>query len=140
MTLDIYCKPESPVASCSVYLTCYRGRHPSHSQSSPLCDKSDCAAGDVSVHGVAAAVARLHLARFLEHCSSIYIYLFIYLYLFISSVIYLLSGPRDTPWCFYPDGGGGGGDCGSYNWAADGPGFTDQFYEVTRNYLSLHVT
>ena len=68
-----------------------------------------------------------------EHCSSIYIYLFIYLYLFISSVIYLLSGPRDTPWCFYPDGGGGGGDCGSYNWAADGPGFTDQFYEVTRN-------
>ena len=45
----------------------------------------------------------------------------------------MLSGPRDTPWCFYPDGGGGGGDCGSYNWAADGPGFTDQFYEVTRN-------
>ena len=26
MTLDIYCKPESPVASCGVYLTCYRGR------------------------------------------------------------------------------------------------------------------
>ena len=87
LTLDIYCKPESPVASCSVYLTCYRGRHPSHSQSSPLCDKSDCAAGDVSVHGVAAAVARLHLARFpgtinfrtFVIISNIYIYLQCYL-------------------------------------------------------------
>ena len=68
------------------------------------------------------------------HCSSPYIYLFISGYIYT----YLLPGPRDTPWCFYPDGGGGGGDCGSYNWAADGPGFTDQFYEVTRD--MIHVT
>ena len=62
-------------------------RHPSHSQSSPLCDKSDCAAGDVSVHSVAAAVARLHLARFpgtinfstFVIISNIYIYLQCYL-------------------------------------------------------------
>ena len=33
----------------------------------------------------------------------------------------------DTPWCFYPDGGGGG-DCSDYNLVAEGPGFTDDFY------------
>jgi len=39
---------------------------------------------------------------------------------------------KDTPWCFYPDGDGPGpgGDCGSYNWNADGPGFTDEFYNT----------
>ena len=36
---------------------------------------------------------------------------------------------RDTPWCFYPDGGGGDGDCSNYNWVADGPGFTQEFYD-----------
>merc|ERR1739838_1003375 len=41
-----------------------------------------------------------------------------------------------TPWCFYPDGDGPGptdgpgGDCSSYNWNADGPGFTDEFYNT----------
>ena len=35
----------------------------------------------------------------------------------------------DTPWCFYPDGGGGG-DCSDYNLVADGPGFTDDFYNL----------
>ena len=35
----------------------------------------------------------------------------------------------DTPWCFYPDGGGGG-DCTDYNLVADGPGFTDDFYNL----------
>jgi len=40
--------------------------------------------------------------------------------------------PKDTPWCFYPDGDGPspGGDCGSYNWNADGPGFPDSFYNT----------
>merc|ERR1711909_138944 len=43
---------------------------------------------------------------------------------------------KDTPWCFYPDGDGPGptdgpgGDCSSYNWNADGPGFTDDFYNT----------
>merc|ERR1712013_252714 len=43
---------------------------------------------------------------------------------------------KDTPWCFYPDGDGPGptdgpgGDCSSYNWSADGPGFTDDFYNT----------
>ena len=35
----------------------------------------------------------------------------------------------DTPWCFYPDGGGGG-DCTDYNLVAEGPGFTDDFYAL----------
>jgi len=35
----------------------------------------------------------------------------------------------DTPWCFYPDGGGGG-DCTDYNLVAEGPGFTDDFYNL----------
>lgn len=40
---------------------------------------------------------------------------------------------RDTPWCFYPDGGGGGdGDCDNYNWVADGPGFTDEFFATMK--------
>jgi len=38
---------------------------------------------------------------------------------------------KDTPWCFYPDGGGGGdGDCDNFNWEASGPGFTDAFYDT----------
>ena len=40
---------------------------------------------------------------------------------------------RDTPWCFYPDGGGGGDDdCDNYNWVADGPGFTDEFFATMK--------
>ena len=40
---------------------------------------------------------------------------------------------RDTPWCFYPDGGGGGDDdCDDYNWVADGPGFTDEFFATMK--------
>ena len=38
---------------------------------------------------------------------------------------------KDTPWCFYPDGGQTG-DCSNYNWVAEGPGFTDEFYATMK--------
>ena len=38
---------------------------------------------------------------------------------------------RDTPWCFYPDGGETG-DCSNYNWISDGPGFTDEFFNTMK--------
>ena len=41
---------------------------------------------------------------------------------------------HDTPWCFYPDGGAGG-DCSDYNLVAEGPGFTEEFYQrMYQNY------
>ena len=39
---------------------------------------------------------------------------------------------RDVPWCFYPDGGQTG-DCSNYNWIAEGPGFTDEFYNIMKD-------
>ena len=41
-------------------------------------------------------------------------------------------GEKDTPWCFYPDGGQTG-DCSNYNWVAEGPGFTDEFYATMKD-------
>ena len=55
--------------------------------------------------------------------------------LLASSVLQILRClfiERDTPWCFYPDGGGEGGDCDTFNWAAEGPGFTDEFYNIMK--------
>merc|ERR1719378_1938013 len=39
---------------------------------------------------------------------------------------------KDVPWCFYPDGGETG-DCSNYNWIADSPGFTDEFYNIMKD-------
>lgn len=45
-----------------------------------------------------------------------------------------LGESNDTPWCFHPGDGPTPppqptGDCGTYDWSATDPGFTDDFYD-----------
>ena len=46
-----------------------------------------------------------------------------------------------VPWCFYPGGGGPGGDCAQLNWAApeEGPGFPPDFQQLLWNNFKANL-